>query len=99
MGLPRGGWTCFLPPSRSSSLKALQISLPSPCTPSFHLCKGLRCRGFCIGAEAIRELADFYMKNGQRAAVPRNVVASIRGHLLAAKSVLPEPEKKNFLGF
>mmetsp|Transcript_34947 Transcript_34947/g.99085 ORF Transcript_34947/g.99085 Transcript_34947/m.99085 type:complete len:109 (+) Transcript_34947:446-772(+) len=49
--------------------------------------------------ESIRILADFYLKHGQRTALPRAVVDSVRGHLLAAKEVLPEPEPKSFLGF
>ncbi|XP_075263724.1 uncharacterized protein LOC142355423 [Convolutriloba macropyga] len=49
--------------------------------------------------ESIRILADFYLRNGQRTALPRATVDSVRGHLMTAKEALPEPEKKNFLGF
>ena len=50
-------------------------------------------------AEAMRELADHYMKKGQRSPVPRNVVDSVRKHLLTAREALPEVEEKGgFLG-
>mmetsp|Transcript_9059 Transcript_9059/g.16337 ORF Transcript_9059/g.16337 Transcript_9059/m.16337 type:complete len:209 (-) Transcript_9059:161-787(-) len=50
--------------------------------------------------EGLRLLGEFYMKNGQRVALPRAVVDEVRGHLLAAKAALPEAEeKKGFLGF
>mmetsp|Transcript_3991 Transcript_3991/g.10086 ORF Transcript_3991/g.10086 Transcript_3991/m.10086 type:complete len:211 (-) Transcript_3991:375-1007(-) len=50
--------------------------------------------------EGLRVLGEFYMNNGQRVALPRAVVDDVRGHLLAARAALPEPEeKKGLLGF
>lgn len=55
---------------------------------------------FRVAAEGLRVLGEFYMNNGQRVALPRAVVDDVRGHLLAARAALPEPEeKKGLLGF
>mmetsp|Transcript_32378 Transcript_32378/g.76871 ORF Transcript_32378/g.76871 Transcript_32378/m.76871 type:complete len:209 (+) Transcript_32378:103-729(+) len=49
--------------------------------------------------EAIKELADFYMKNGQRKGIPRDIIASVRQHLIVAQETLPEQESRlGFLG-
>ena len=72
------------------------------CLPACLLDRRSNClmnRAVVAHAESIRILADFYLRNGQRTALPRATVDSVRGHLMTAKEALPEPEKKNFLGF
>jgi len=50
--------------------------------------------------EAIKELGEFYIKNGQRSRIPENVGKALLTRLEAAENALPpETEKKNIFPF
>jgi hypothetical protein len=50
--------------------------------------------------EAIKELGEFYIKNGQRSRLPENVGQALLARLEAAENALPpETEKKNIFPF
>ena len=69
---------------------------PTTCLPTFFLSSPLRPPST---PDAIRELGEFYQKNGQRVALTRPVRESVLAHLTAAEAALPpEDQDDKFLG-
>jgi hypothetical protein len=48
---------------------------------------------------ALKDLGQFYQKNGQRARLKKDVAERVLGQLAAAESLLPPEEKNKLLPF